>query len=168
MESGDKIRFFFEANSFDGQDQLKHSKHDCLNKIGHSLHWHDPVFKKITFNERVKNVAKDLDFKDPAVVQGMYIFKQPRIGTPVTPHQDGTFLFNNPLKLVGLWFPIDDATLENGCLWYVPGSHKLPIKSRFKRTPENKMVFDGKDHEMKEEDWIAAPVKKGTVCNDTK
>ena len=73
MESGDKIRFFFEANSFDEQDQLKHSKHDCLNKIGHSLHWHDPVFKKITFNERVKNVAKDLDFKDPAVVQGMYL-----------------------------------------------------------------------------------------------
>ena len=186
MQSGDKIRFFFEANSFDEQDQLKHSKHDCLNKIGHSLHWHDPVFKKITFNERVKNVAKDLDFKDPAVVQGMYlieflnkiictylsdltkfflgmyIFKQPRIGTPVTPHQDGTFLFNNPLKLVGLWFPIDDATLENGCLWYVPGSHKLPIKSRFKRSPENKMVFEGKDHEMNDDDWVAAPVKKGT------
>ena len=92
----------------------------------------------------------------------MYIFKQPRIGTPVTPHQDGTFLFNDPLKLVGLWFPIDDATLENGCLWYVPGSHKLPIKSRFKRSPENKMVFDGKDHEMNDDDWVAAPVKKGT------
>ena len=93
----------------------------------------------------------------------MYIFKQPRIGTPVTPHQDGTFLFNDPLKLVGLWFPIDDATLENGCLWYVPGSHKLPIKSRFKRSPENKMVFEGKDHEMNDDDWVAAPVKKGTV-----
>ena len=35
----------------------------------------------------------------------------------VTPHQDGTFLNNNPLSLVGFWFPIDDATLENGCLW---------------------------------------------------
>ena len=53
--------------------------------------------------------------------QGMYIFKQPRIGTQVTPHQDGTFLYNDPLKLVGLWFPVDDATLENGCLWYIPG-----------------------------------------------
>ena len=54
-------------------------------------------------------------------LQGMYIFKQPRIGTQVTPHQDGTFLYNDPLKLVGLWFPVDDATLENGCLWYIPG-----------------------------------------------
>ena len=58
-------------------------------------------------------------------LQGMYIFKQPRIGTQVTPHQDGTFLYNDPLKLVGLWFPVDDATLENGCLWYIPGKGGL-------------------------------------------
>ena len=42
----------------------------------------------------------------------------------MTPHQDGTFLYNEPLRLFGFWFPIDDATQENGCLWYVPGSHK--------------------------------------------
>ena len=121
LESGDKVRFFFESNAFDSDGNLQFPKEDCLNKIGHSLHWHDPAFKKATFSENAKNVAKDLGFLDPAVVQGMYIFKQPRIGTEVTPHQDGTFLNNDPLKLVGFWFPIDDATLENGCLWYIPG-----------------------------------------------
>ena len=63
--------------------------------------------------------------------QGMYIFKQPRIGTQVTPHQDGTFLYNDPLKLVGLWFPVDDATLENGCLWYIPGKGGLISEAIF-------------------------------------
>ena len=48
----------------------------------------------------------------------------------VTPHQDGTFLNNDPLKLVGFWFPLDDATLENGCLWFVPGSHARPVTRR--------------------------------------
>lgn len=100
MDSGDKIRFFFETNALDDNGKLKLQKDKCLNKIGHSLHWHSPAFKKVTFAEKVKNLAKDLDFKDPAVVQGMYIFKQPRIGTQVTPHQDGTFLYNDPLKLV--------------------------------------------------------------------
>ena len=31
----------------------------------------------------------------------------------MTPHQDGTFLNNSPLKLAGFWFPLDDATLDN-------------------------------------------------------
>ena len=120
------------------------------------------MFKKTTFeDDNVKLIAKDLGFRNPALVQGMYIFKQPKIGTKVTPHQDGTFLFNDPLKLVGFWFPIDDATLENGCLWYVPGSHSLPISSRFKRNLDDRMIFEGKDHQIKEEDWVAVPVKKG-------
>ena len=55
-------------------------------------------------------------------------------GGEVTPHQDGTFLYNEPLRLFGFWFPIDDATEENGCLWYVPGSHVQPVTRRFLRT----------------------------------
>ena len=81
--------------------------------------------------EKAKKVARDLQFIDPVVVQGMYIFKQPRIGTQVTPHQDGTFLYNDPLKLVGFWFPVDDATLENGCLWYIPGIWEHSIYLHF-------------------------------------
>jgi len=42
----------------------------------------------------------------------------------VSPHQDGTYLFNEPLKIMGVWIALEDATLENGCLWFIPGSHK--------------------------------------------
>ena len=28
------------------------------------------------------------------------------------------------LKLMGLWIALEDATLENGCLWFIPGTHK--------------------------------------------
>ena len=29
--------------------------------------------------------------------------------------------------VIGLWFAIEDAkTLENGCMWTVPGSHRQP------------------------------------------
>jgi len=171
LESGDKIRFFFETDAFDKDGKLQYKKEDCLNKIGHSLHWHDQIFKNVTFSEKAKKVARDLQFIDPVVVQGMYIFKQPRIGTQVTPHQDGTFLYNDPLKLVGFWFPVDDATLENGCLWYIPGSHTLPIKKRFVRNPDKTnsndkmLVFQGgeDDHCSADKDWVAAPVKKGSL-----
>jgi phytanoyl-CoA hydroxylase len=63
----------------------------------------------------------------------MYIFKQPHIGGEVHPHIDHTFLWTEPQSVVGFWFALEDATIENGCMWAVPGSHRLPIRSRFRR-----------------------------------
>jgi len=184
LDSNDKIRFFFETDAFDENGKLQLSKHACLNKMGHALHWVDPDFKKISFSNKVKSVARGLDFQDPVVVQGMYIFKQPKVGGEVCSHQDGTFLRNDPLKLMGYWFPIDDATLTNGCLWYVPGSHKIcsPVKRHFIRNPmyfeqqikenlgeveeekEQMLVFEGEPYmEFPEEKWVAAPVNKGSL-----
>lgn len=43
----------------------------------------------------------------------------------VTPHQDATFLHTEPLgRVLGLWIALEDATVNNGCLWFIPGSHK--------------------------------------------
>src|SRR3546814_15706462 len=64
----------------------------------------------------------------------MYIFKQPHIGGEVGWHQDSTFLYTDSLSVVGLWFALEDATLENGCLWALPGAHKGPLRERWRRT----------------------------------
>lgn len=53
----------------------------------------------------------------------MYIFKSNKIGQKVDPHTDNTYLITNPLSTLGIWIAIEDATLENGCLWGVPKSH---------------------------------------------
>lgn len=42
----------------------------------------------------------------------------------VKPHQDGSYLHTEPLKLTGVWIALEDCTLENGCLQFVPSSHK--------------------------------------------
>lgn len=42
----------------------------------------------------------------------------------VSSHQDASFLYTEPLgRVLGLWMALEDATLENGCLWFIPGSH---------------------------------------------
>src|ERR1043165_4974647 len=38
LESGDKIRFFFEEQAFDREGSLKQPKEESINKIGHALH----------------------------------------------------------------------------------------------------------------------------------
>lgn len=45
------------------------------------------------------------------------------ITSSVTPHQDATFLYTEPLgRVMGLWIALEDATVNNGCLWFIPGS----------------------------------------------
>ena len=56
----------------------------------------------------------------------MFILKQPKVGGEVATHQDATFLFTEPTenKLIGLWLALDDCTAQNGCLQFIPGSHR--------------------------------------------
>jgi phytanoyl-CoA hydroxylase len=58
------------------------------------------------------------------VIQSMTITKQPSIGAPVFSHCDSTFLYTSPPSAVGLWFALERCTSSNGCLSFLPGSHK--------------------------------------------
>ncbi|PYS65018.1 MAG: phytanoyl-CoA dioxygenase, partial [Acidobacteria bacterium] len=164
LESGDKIRFFFEENAFLSDGTLRQSKERSINKIGHALHDLDPVFDKFSRTEEIKQLVLDLGIADPLLIQSMYIFKQPNIGGEVTCHQDATFLYTEPLRMLGLWFALEDATIENGCLWAIPGGHKFGLKSRFVRSDGGGTRFEVFDNTPWPEGKLQPlEVEKGTL-----
>src|SRR6266566_2917191 len=164
LESGDKIRFFFEENAFFADGGLRQTKEQSINKIGHALHDLDPVFDRFSRSTEIKQLVSDLGITEPLLLQSMYIFKQPRIGGEVTCHQDATFLFTEPLRMVGLWFALEDAGVENGCLWAIPGGHKLGLKSRFVRAEGGGTRFEILDDSpWPEEKLQPLEVKQGTL-----
>jgi phytanoyl-CoA hydroxylase len=164
LGSGNKIRFFFEENAFLPDGSLRQSKESSINKIGHALHDLDPVFDSFSRTTEIKQLVSDLGIVEPLLLQSMYIFKQPRIGGEVTCHQDATFLYTEPLRLAGLWFALEDATIENGCLWAIAGGHKLGLKSRFMRADGGGTRFEViDDSPWPEENLQPLEVKKGTV-----
>ena len=114
LGSGDKIRYFLEQDAWDEKNNsLRVPKINSLNKIGHALHWLNPVFKRFTFQQRFQNIVRSIGFEDPLVVQSMVIFKNPRIGTEVPDHQDATFLYSTPdPRVMGVWLPLQDATVS--------------------------------------------------------
>jgi len=164
LTSGDKIRFFFEENAFNPDGTLKQSKEQSINKIGHALHDLDPVFDRFSRTDKIAELASDLTINNPLLLQSMYIFKQPRIGGEVSCHQDSTFLYTEPDEILGLWFALEDATLENGCLWVLPGGHKDGLRSRWVRTENGGMEFQTSSSEpWPQEMLIPLEVKKGTL-----
>ncbi|HYV09451.1 MAG TPA: phytanoyl-CoA dioxygenase family protein [Pyrinomonadaceae bacterium] len=164
LTSGDKIRFFFEENAFNPDGTLRYKKEKSINKIGHALHDLDPVFQKFSSSEKVKQLAAAIGFADSLLLQSMYIFKQPNIGGEVTCHQDSTFLYSEPIDIVGLWFALEDATVENGCLWAIPGGHRHGLKSRWVRTAEDKMKFEIFDETpWPEDELVPLEVSKGSL-----
>jgi phytanoyl-CoA hydroxylase len=145
-ESGDKIRFFLENNAFDDTGQLRQPKEDCLNKMGHAMHDLDPVFDKFSRTPELAQVARSIGFEDPAIIQSMYIFKPPRIGGEVLCHQDSAYIFTEPESCVGFWFALEDATIENGCMHFIPGAHKSPLRKRNHRLADGNIADEILDH----------------------
>jgi phytanoyl-CoA hydroxylase len=163
MTSGDKIRFFFEENAFNPDGTLKYDKERSINKIGHALHDLDPLFERFSRSGKVKELAKTIGLEHSLLVQSMYIFKQPNIGGEVTCHQDSTFIYTEPIDIAGLWFALEDATIENGCLWAIPGGHRHGLKSRWVRT-QGGMQFQTYDATpWPENELIPLEVSKGSL-----
>jgi phytanoyl-CoA hydroxylase len=133
LRSDNTVRCFFEEEAFDAEGRLRQDKSLSINKIGHALHDLDPVFERFSRDPKLAAVARDLGLAEVLVWQSMYIFKQPGIGGEVRWHQDATFFETTPISVTTFWFALEDATVDNGCLWVQPGGHRGPMRERFVR-----------------------------------
>ncbi len=133
LDSAEGIECFFEEEAFDAAGRLRQSKALSINKIGHALHDLDPLFDRFSRTPALAELAADLGLVDPQLWQSMLIFKQPGIGGEVGWHQDASFFDTTPTTVTGFWFALEDASIDNGCLWVAPGGHHGPLRERYVR-----------------------------------
>ena len=136
LTSGDVVRPFFE-------DDADHASLS-VNKLGHALHELDFDFRAHSKSRAVAALLRELGFQKPIPCQSMLIVKGANVGGEVNAHQDGTFLVTQPQSVVGLWWALEKATTENGCLYIVPGSHRQGVNRLFLRNPDGSIgtVFE--------------------------
>jgi phytanoyl-CoA hydroxylase len=125
-ESADRVHCFFEEEALDAEGLLRVPKDRSINKIGHALHALDPVFSPFSSGPALARLAAAIGLQQPQVWQSQLIFKQPHIGGEVGWHQDASFFVTEPQSVTTFWFALEDATLDNGCLWLEPGGHRGP------------------------------------------
>ena len=80
-------------------------------------------------------------------------------------HQDEYFIPTRDRSLTAAWVALDDATVENGCLWAIPGSHKPGIL--WDRHPHGSDEYDAGDetfgHPYRDSDAVPLPCPAGSV-----
>eukprot|EP00850_Spirogloea_muscicola_P002055 SM000008S22144 [mRNA] locus=s8:71969:74695:+ [translate_table: standard] len=177
FESANNISYFYEEKAHDENGSLKQPRALSINKIGHALHDLDPVFREFSRSAKVATLLTSLGYRAPVPIQSMYIFKQPGIGGEVVPHQDSSFLYTEPPSCMGLWVALEDATVENGCLWVLPGSHRAlelmiavaaeilladGLARRFVKT-EQGVTFEGEAPQYDMTKFIPVEVKAGSL-----
>jgi len=164
LNSGDKVRCFLEEEAIDEAGKLRQPIELSINKIGHALHDLDDVFEAFSRSDAVCDLIAKLPLQEPKALQSMYIFKQPRIGGEVTYHQDATYLYTEPSSVIGLWWAMQDATVDNGCLWAWPGGHRQNVKLHMKREADDQVWYDIHDRTpWPTEEFVPLEVPRGTL-----
>lgn len=80
-------------------------------------------------------------------------------------HQDEDYIPTRDRSLVGAWIALDDATIENGCLWIIPGSHKPGIlwDQQWHGDKRFDCALESQDFPYADEEAIPVEVKAGTI-----
>jgi len=80
-------------------------------------------------------------------------------------HQDEDYIPTRDRSLTGVWIALDDATVENGCLWIIPGSHKPGVlwKQEWHGDKRFDCAFESRGFPYTEADEVPVEVKRGSV-----
>ena len=118
---------------------------------------YDELFKEYARHPAILDVVHSLIGPDLKIYVDQTLCKPPRVGSAKPPHQDSAYWTNiDPPNLVICWMALDDATEENGCMRFIPGSYKLGVIEH--KHLEDFRVEDGKvDYERE----VAVPLKAG-------
>jgi hypothetical protein len=85
----------------------------------------DAFFWDLIRTWRIRSPVEAVIGADACLLQSLALVKPPEIGIPKAWHQDTPYFPITPVsETVGLWIALDRATLENGCMQVVPGSHR--------------------------------------------
>jgi len=96
-----------------------------LRKMSH-LAFYDEVFQAHARNPKILDVMEGLLGPDIKLYQDQLFMKPPKVGSRQAYHQDQPSGFHiDPPAMVSCWAALDDATIDNGCLWMLPGTHRF-------------------------------------------
>lgn len=107
------------AEGLEGED-----RYNAIRQLIY-LHRHDDLVLSICKKAAILDIVEDLLGPNLKLYTDQFFMKPPFHGGAQGWHQDsGSWTMFAPHDHVTVWIALDEATVENGCLHYIPGSHK--------------------------------------------
>lgn len=84
----------------------------------------EPGFLEVARNPDLLDMVSQLIGNDIALWNSSFFAKPAKVGRKTPWHQDGEYWPIRPLATCSIWIALDAANRENGCLRFIPGSHR--------------------------------------------
>jgi len=113
---------------------------------------HDPYFRALAERPPALSLIGELVNGEPVLAAVETFNKPARTGSGVPAHQDNAYFCQSPPDMLTVWIALDPATVENGAIYYVRGSHHTLLPHRPSGVRGNSMgVADPPDPAMADE-----------------
>ncbi|MCE0721872.1 phytanoyl-CoA dioxygenase family protein [Legionella resiliens] len=103
-----------------------------VNRIGHGMHLiekYSMMQQTVYRNPMLMMILKGIGYRRPICHLSVYIPKYPYgSGSEVRPHQESTFAYTEPTSVAVLWLALENACIENACMYGIMGSNHWPLK----------------------------------------
>jgi len=136
----------------------------------HQPHFVSPIIEKYVKHPKICGIlsqitAAHLPGWDGSVkcMQSMFFVKPPGFQGQAW-HQDEIYIPTRDRSLIGAWIAIDDATIHNGCLWVIPGSHRSGyLHPQRPHEQEEEFDFAPESYGFDESEEVPVEVPAGSV-----
>ena len=144
-----------EGNQFDLAGSDEEGKEAALPQILDPARY-APEMNDGAFLGVANEIVQELLGPSASVGIAHAIYKPAGTGAATPWHQDEAYWDpSRQYKTVSVWMPLQEATSENGCLWFVPGSHEWEVQ------PHQSIGGDVRVHGL---EMVSAPVDLGVAC----
>ncbi|SFI63348.1 Ectoine hydroxylase-related dioxygenase, phytanoyl-CoA dioxygenase (PhyH) family [Paenibacillus sp. UNC496MF] len=161
-EEMDRIRGIIDAYDLEGEEALKRGSKG-FNNIPNQINFtcnltrRDKELESFIGDQRFVDLTTGVLGPDIRLYWDQSVYKRPEAKRDFPWHQDNGYVPTDPVEYMTCWLALDDATVENGCIWIQPGSHHQGYIEHVK-TDTGWQCYFGEDPGM------PVPLRKGSMA----
>ena len=143
-------------------EALRQSRLENSNQVpdeivfSYYLNFKDSYIQAFTADPRLADLAVRILGPDVRLYWDQSVYKRPEAQRDFPWHQDNGYVPIVPEHYLTCWLALNDATVENGCIWILPRSHRNGVVEH-RPTPIGLQCYFGPDP------GIPVPLHKGSL-----